>query len=157
MYPYNIDKPIQKATAQGTFPEPIPNDERLLELMLMAMQDEVNDAEKYREMSNTTTDEEDKDIFRTMYLDNARHKVLLGEMYSHLSGVDAPELTPEPNEETLSHYEQLRKNVTSEIESAKFYRDLSTLVDDSDSKHMLSGILSDKQNNSILNMYLLTK
>jgi len=157
MYPYNIDKPIQKATPDGTFPEPISNDDRLLELMIMAMQDETNDAAKYQRMSVDATDEESKDILRSMYLDESRHKTLLNEIYSQLSGSDAPEIVPEVDEEMVSYTDQLKKNVVAEIEGARFYRDLSMLIDDTNLKHIMFGILDDEQNHSVLNMYLLTK
>ena len=157
MYPYNIDKPIQKATPEGSFPEPISGDERLLELMVMAMQDEVNDAAKYKKMSEGTTDEESKDILRSMYLDENRHKVLLNEVYTSLSGNGVPEINVEEMEEKISYPDQLKKNLTAEIEGVKFYRDLSLMLTDDYLKHILFSILNDEQNHSVLNMYLLMK
>lgn len=157
MYPYNIDKPIQKATPEGSFPQPVSSDERLLELMVMAMQDEVNDAAKYKKMSEGTTDEESKGILRSMYLDENRHKVLLNEVYTSLSGNGVPEITAEEVDEKTSYTDQLKKNVTEEIEGVRFYRDLSLMLTDDYLKHILFSILDDEQNHSILNMCLLMK
>lgn len=157
MYPYNIDKPIQKATAEGTFPEPISSDERLLELMIMAMQDEVNDATKYKKMSDNATDEDSKDLFRSMYLDENRHKVLLNEIYTSLSGNGAPEIVAEEMDDDISYTDQLKSNVTSEVEGAKYYRDLTLMLSDEYLKQIVQSILNDEQNHSILNMYLLMK
>lgn len=158
MYPYNIDKPIQKATAEGTFPEPISTDERLLELVTMAMQDEVNDASKYKKMSEDTTDEESKDVLRSMYFDENRHKVLLNEIYTNLSGNGAPEIVAEEMDgDDISYTDQLKRNVIGEVEGAKYYRDLSLMLNDEYLKQILYSILDDEQNHSILNMYLLMK
>ncbi|MDD3570781.1 MAG: ferritin-like domain-containing protein [Lachnospiraceae bacterium] len=157
MYPYNIDKPIQKAAREGSLPVPISSDERLLELIVMAMQDEVNDATKYKKMSEETTDEESKDILRSMYLDENRHKVLLNEIYTSLSGNGVPEITTEKVDEKISYTDQLKKNITEEVEGARFYRDLSLMLTDDYLKHILFSILDDEQNHSILNMYLLMK
>lgn len=158
MYPYNIDKPIQKATPEGSFPEPISSDERLLELMIMAMQDEVNDAAKYKKMSDDATDEDSKDILRSIYLDENRHKVLLNEIYTQLSGSGAPELTAEEmDDDDISYTDQLKRNITSEVEGAKYYRDLTLMLSDEYLKQILQSILNDEQNHSVLNMYLLMK
>ena len=155
MYPYNIDKPIQKASPDGTFPEPISSDERLLELLIIAMEYEVDQATKYKQMAEATTDEESKDMLRSMYLDENRHKVLLNEIYTQLSGSGAPEIVPE--EITLSENfdSELKRNIVWEIEEAEFYRDLTLMLDEDYLKDILQSILNDEQNHAILNTYLL--
>ncbi|MGE4215020.1 MAG: ferritin-like domain-containing protein [Anaerotignaceae bacterium] len=155
MYPYNIDKPIQKASPDGTFPEPISSDERLLELLIIAMEYEVDQATKYNQMAEATTDEESKDMLRSMYLDENRHKVLLNEIYTQLSGSGAPEIVPE--EITLSENfdSELKRNIVWEIEEAEFYRDLTLMLDEDYLKDILQSILNDEQNHAILNTYLL--
>ncbi|MEA5083987.1 MAG: ferritin-like domain-containing protein [Lachnospiraceae bacterium] len=155
MYPYNIDKPIQKTSMDGSVPEPIASDERLLELIIIAMEYEVNQATKYKQMAEATTDEESKDMLRSMYLDENRHKVLLNEIYTQLSGSGAPEIVAKELPLSGNYILELKRNIVWEIEEAEFYRDLTLMLNDEYLKQILQSILNDEQNHAILNTYLI--
>lgn len=155
MYPYNIDKPIQKATPEGSFPEPISSDERLLALIIIAMEYEVDQATTYKEMFEASTDEETRDILRSMYLDENRHKVLLNEVYTQLSGAGAPEIIPKEVNLNPNNVDQLKRNILWEIGEAELYRDLTLMLDDDYLKDIIQSILNDEQNHAILNTYLI--
>lgn len=154
MYPYNIDKPIHKTNVDGPFPEPISGNERLLDLLIIAMEYEVDQAMTYKEMFDSTADEESRDILRNMYLDENRHKVLLNEVYTQIAGTGAPEIVPNDVEIDPNFTTQLKRNILWEIGEAEFYRDLTLMLDDDYLKGIIQSILNDEQNHAILNTYL---
>ncbi|MCI8342038.1 MAG: ferritin-like domain-containing protein [Firmicutes bacterium] len=153
MYPYNLDEseksPDKSLTAQN-----INYDEKLAELLIMAMEYEAEDAAKYKTLSSLSQKEDDIEILRSMFLDEVRHSKLLGEIYEKMFGV-VPQIQPKEyvfDGNNLA--DEYNKNIVSEVESARFYRDLSNMFTDQSILNTINSMLNDEQNHSVLNVYL---
>ena len=155
MFPYSDNK-IQKASSQDVMLTPSTSDDPLAEMLLMGITDEATDANKYKTMATEATGSEEKDILRSMYLDESRHFKLLSEIYKDYTGVNVPEIKIEDTP-LLPYKEQLAHNILGEVEGASFYRDLAMMFNNSKQQHKIFTFLSDEQNHAILNQYLLSK
>ena len=154
MYPYNTEMPIKKAGNENLFAQNSNNDEKLAELMIMAIEEEANDEQKYKALAAAAVKEEDVEILRSIFLDESRHKKLLGEIYEELYGVVPQVKAKEYNFEGADLAAKYNKNIISEVQAARFYRDLANMFTDQEIINTIMSILNDEQNHSVLNVYL---
>lgn len=156
MYQTNKFNTIYKTNIENDIPDPIESDNHLLELILMAIEDETSDILKYKTLSDLAPDQESKEILKSIYLDETRHKKLFQEIYSILSGTEAPEVQ-EP-EVTIENYsDEISGSVLDEIDAARFYRDIYIMLDkNAELSGIVNGIMNDEQNHAILLNHLVS-
>ena len=160
MYPYtsgslkNCEKNIS-AAEKGRLLEP-ESDLRITELIKSAVKAKNSAAEGYKNLMSKISDSSDRETVRSVYLEELRHKKLLEAMLEAKDEKAAPQTDSDNNKsvkDILSEYAVI------EIESARFFRDLSVIAENTypnKAQTMLS-IMNDEQNHAMLNIYLFTK
>lgn len=161
MYPYNTNNDHSKRSikaARKEFPEPLSNNDSMSQLFSNAMADESRDAVKYRNMMDYFSKNglaDLSEVAKSMYADESKHKMMLQTMADE-NGIEYN--MPEESEEGENDFspEGLLKNVASEIEGARFYRDFARVLRNENVEDMaiMYELMNDEQNHAVLNDYL---
>ncbi len=166
MYPYNTPNSVQDTnnlnTRESTLTTmSLQHDEKLLNLLQIALQEAEDSAQTYQKFLNEKEMEKDFPILRTAYLDEIKHQNLIREIYyqifhEHLSS-DNTDTEVNHKGEYLHYLDSLENMLLSELENMDFYRELFSLIPDNPVKDMLLEIIMDKQDHSVRLQHLYCK
>lgn len=116
----------------------------LEEMIKVALEDEVTDREKYRQLARMATRERDrKRIFAIADEEGCHEKILRG-LYRELYGRSAPRVKP-PRVKIGSFPDGIRKAIVSEYEGVGFYRELLGRLPKESMKDRIRSIMADEQ------------
>lgn len=117
----------------------------LEEMMKVAMEDEKNDAEKYRRLAKSARKEKDRDILFSLVEEEKRHLKALQYLFHTFFGKE-PE---EPHRRNDSHRggftETLGKSIVGEYGAVSFYREIMHRIPDDRLRTPIRKIMADEQ------------
>ncbi len=175
MYPYNAQSAEAKdekgiiSAQNDVFPSNSQDISRILDLLESAVSAKEKAAEKYSKILDTVYSPKDRETVRSIYLEELRGRKLLEQIKSEIedmSNISSSEETFQTeNDETFMPEETetlsgaFNSMITAEIESARFFRDLASVMEpyySSYAKTVLS-IMDDDQNHAVLDTMLYTQ
>lgn len=165
MYPYNLQNygndDISKESIEITDLEQTAHkpetDEKILILIEEAISDEFKDYEYYKRLQTLFDDSKDKESIRRISLDEMKHKKMLEELYSKLSGRKPPLPRPEDIRITRNLLVELAKSIAHEFDGVEFYRKLYFLLKNPEYRDMMFEILTDEHIHAGKLTYLYSK
>ena len=175
MYPYNAQSAETKdekgiIAAQNHVSSANSEDiSRILDLLTSAVSAKEKAAEKYAQILDMIYSPKDRETVRSIYLEELRGKKLLEQIKSEIEEISNDHLTEEtvetekdetfPPEETGTLSGAFNGMITAEIESARFFRDLASVMEPyySDYANTVLSIMNDDQNHSVLDTMLYTQ
>jgi rubrerythrin len=171
MYPYNLQnnnrkkeevtdirqEPHEHMDENHNHENHNPVDPKILELIKEGMQDEVDDAEYYRKMQSLFQNEEDRETIRRIGLDEKKHKKMLDQMYTELSGKVPPTIVASNAVITRNILAELNKRIAGELEGVEYYRNLYTLLDEPELRDMALEMMMDENIHAIKLTHLYSK
>ena len=93
------------------------------ELLLHAMQGELDAISFYQQLMKMTSDQQDISLITDIHNDEVKHFKLFHNLYRQLYGVDAPTIRPrEPN--IVSFREGVKQAILDELESYELYYEI---------------------------------
>jgi len=152
MYPYINDEQKTVFAAAEEIEAEIPA-ERISQLIQQALSEEVSAVYLYDTLAKNSKNDLCIQQYQSIANDNRHHIKMLKEMYKLLTGIEPPDNREDSMEIDIK---TVNETVLNEIEAAKFYRDLLTVLENDMLKDGINYIINDKQNHAILNTYLLT-
>ena len=175
MYPYNPQSAEVKeemgVEAAQKAAEPSENEytSRILYLLTTAVNAKEKAAEKYAGILDMIDNPKDRETVRSIYLEELRGKKLLEQIKSEIEDMSKDSYTEEtvetekdetfPPEETDTLSSQFNGMITAEIESARFFRDLASVMEPyyNNYANTVLSIMNDDQNHSVLDTMLYTQ
>lgn len=167
MYPYNIDRSnytdyqnnltarSQNISSQKN--STVPADKKLLSMIEEAVCDERRDSYYYKELMNIVRNPKDREVIRSIYMDEIKHEKLLIEIYKMLTGRNIPDMDCEMIPPTLNIVNNYEKSIFGELEGMEFYRQLYFLFQNQEIRDMLFEIITDEQKHATKFNYLFSK
>ena len=175
MYPYNAQSAETKdekgiIAAQNDVSSSSSEDiNRILDLLTSAVSAKEKAAEKYAEILDMIYSPKDRETVRSIYLEELRGKKLLEQIKSEIEEMSNNHSTEEtvetekdetfPPEESDTLSGAFNNMITAEIESARFFRDLASVMEPyyNDYANTVLSIMNDDQNHAILDTMLYTQ
>lgn len=121
------------------------NDWILEEMMKVAMEDEKNDAEKYRRLAKSAKKEKDRDVLFSIADDERRHLKALQYLYHTFFGKEPEEPHRRNDPHRDSFAEAIRKSIVSEYAGVSFYREIMHRIPDDRLRMPIRKIMADEQ------------
>ena len=178
MYPYNAQSAETKdekgiIAAQNHVSSANSEDiSRILDLLTSAVSAKEKAAEKYAGILDMIYSPKDRETVRSIYLEELRGKKLLEQIKSEIEEISNDHLTEETEETIETEKDEtfppedsdtlsgaFNGMITAEIESARFFRDLASVMEPyySDYANTVLSIMNDDQNHAILDTMLYTQ
>ena len=158
--PTPVQIPLQMPTAAEVDPYTYPqNVKNALQLILDALNKEAGDAQFYQYLVNQAPTQDDKNIIIDIQKDEIRHFVLIGHIYTRITGnpPPAPQLF-ESNIPMLSTYCQgLNTAFLGEIEDGSRYRKILYAMQDRTDVNIMTEIVADEIEHASLYSFLYAK
>ncbi len=158
MYPYNVPPNKKKYNTQEK-PKPdneLTPDKSFLEMLMVAIADELGDAEYYGELAAIAASAEDAEVIRGIQLDEQKHAKMFAEIYTVLTG-ETPKVSPKPHKITNNATQEYARNVFSELEAVEFYRKIYFAYVNLEIRDMIFEIITDEQAHAIKSNFLFAK
>ncbi len=135
---------------------PAKPDEKLLDMLLEAIKDEMEDAEYCSNLCNLLTQKGDQEIVRHIRMDELKHAKLLQEIYFNLTGKKAcPKINPERTSDNVAL--ELEKSMFKVLSGIAFYRKIYFSFLNIEIRDMIYEILTDEQCHATKFSYLYAK
>ncbi len=155
MYPYNqsLEKELTSATKKAE--DKI--GDTILEMLVEAMTDEATDAEYYGQMIETVKYPEDKELIRSIKLNELKHLEIFQKIYSELSQQEPPKILVKAKPLSANATENFYKSILSELAGVEFYRKLYFMFLDLGFRDALFEVITDEQGHASKLNYLYAK
>ncbi len=132
------------------------DNQKVLDLLLEALTDEKEDFDYYSRLINMFTEPEDKDIIRSIMMDEQKHYLLISDIYYKLTGRQpVVEQIVRPIGRNLGN--EIGEQLLRELEGADLYRKLYFAFLNLQFRDMLFEALTDEQSHAAKMNYLFAK
>ena len=130
----------------------------IIDMLNDALDDEYRDYYKYMALAEDLTDEADSETVKSMAYDEYKHRRLLEEIYTAVTG-SAPRppqniIQPRAGKYTI---DDLTDSLFGELEGVEFYRDIMFSLKNTTLRDMLFEIMTDEQAHAAIINYGLAK
>lgn len=165
MYPYNIWQAGQngkqndvEVMANENAVENINNraDQKIIDMLLMAMKNENKDKNYYEQLSKKIRDREDSNIVYQIALDEQKHYKYLAQIYKRLTK-QTPSVQFEQAKLGDNLADEFAISIFDELGAVEFYRRLMFLFLDLQIRDMFYEIITDEQAHATKFNYLYSK
>ncbi len=162
MYPYNAqnNESNTKTTKTNSTEQTIytvNTDDKLLALLEEVLGDELSDYEYYKRFQMLFDEPKDREIIRHISLDEMKHKKIIENIYTEISGKKPPIPKIEDIKITRNIPVELAKKIAGEYDGEELYRKIYFLLDKPEYRDMLFELLTDENIHAGKLTYLYSK
>lgn len=129
---------------------------QLLEMIQVAMKDEIQDYKTYKTMLSMTADKDIKENVVIMLEDEEKHYKSLQSIYEDLCGL-RPEIANIEATKPVRLSAAVRGCLRSELQAVRDYRQIRSLLRGKRHRDMLLEIITDEQDHATRLVYIYTK